>query len=196
MTSPLPDTRALVERTVPCPAHITHCSEDQRHHHLDSRLSRQGSTTPGISTPGISMAGSVHLRPAKDQAPTLMGEVSLVILLCLLGPSYASLRGESPHQPQRLTWQVLSQTGDVVWSTSHTVPPWTWWPQLFPDLCELAAGIDTWDIAEIDPRERVPSCQSGKCPCLSSGGIGSQKFGCSHPQLRARLRRQELYACP
>lgn len=168
-----------MERTIPHPAHITHCGEDRWHRHLDPHLSCQGCATP---------------RPAKDQTPTLTKGVRLVILVSLLDPNHASPEGHSLHQTQRLTWQVLSQTGDVVWPTSHTVPPWTWWPQLFPDLCELAASIDTWDIPEIDPRERVPSCKSGRCPCPSSGGIGNQKFRCSHPQLQARLRRQELYA--
>lgn len=85
MVSLLPDTRALVERTIPRPAHITHCSEGRWHRHLDPHLSCQGCATP---------------RPAKDQTPTITKGVSLVILVSLLGPNHASPEGHSPHQTQ------------------------------------------------------------------------------------------------
>ena len=44
--------------------------------------------------------------------------------------------GNNPHAPQKLTWEVLNEVGDIVWSTT----PWTWWPDLAPDVCKLAAG--------------------------------------------------------
>ena len=27
-------------------------------------------------------------------------------------------------------------------------PPWTWWPDLTPDICKLAAGSLTWDLPD------------------------------------------------
>lgn len=59
----------------------------------------------------------------------------------------------NPHTPQRLTWQVFSQTGEVVWSTSKEAPLWTWWPSLTPDICALIAGLDTWDIPGLTSEE-------------------------------------------
>lgn len=136
------------------------------------------------------MAGSVHSRPAEDQASALKGKTGLTILLLLLSYSNVVTSGrENPQQPQQLVWQVLSQTGNVVWSISHTAPPWTWWPQLSPDLCELAIGLDNWDVPEVDPQM---SCQPGRCPCPLTG----VKYGCRHPQYRAALRGFQIYACP
>ena len=56
----------------------------------------------------------------------------------------------SPHNPTKVTWQVLSATGDVAWSTTEEHPPYTWWPDLVFDLCKLAVGLDTWDIPTLE----------------------------------------------
>lgn len=53
----------------------------------------------------------------------------------------------SPHMPKQLTWQVFSQTGDMVWSITGFHPPGAWWPNLSPNFCQLAVALDTWDIA-------------------------------------------------
>ena len=50
-----------------------------------------------------------------------------------------------------LTWQVLSQTRDIVWSTSKVTPLGTWWPDIALDLCLLMTRLETWDIPEVRP---------------------------------------------
>jgi hypothetical protein len=63
-----------------------------------------------------------------------------------------------PHNPIKVMWQVLSSTGDVVWSTTEEhPPPYTWWPDLFLNL-------DSWD---------VPTLESQGEGYLKCGGQGS-----------------------
>ena len=54
----------------------------------------------------------------------------------------------TPNNPTKVTWQVLSATGDVAWSTTEEHLPYTWWGDLVFDLCKLAVGLDptreTW----------------------------------------------------
>nr|XP_045016608.1 TIMELESS-interacting protein isoform X1 [Jaculus jaculus]XP_045016609.1 TIMELESS-interacting protein isoform X1 [Jaculus jaculus]XP_045016611.1 TIMELESS-interacting protein isoform X1 [Jaculus jaculus] len=127
----------------------------------------------------------------KLRGRTILSSLDFAVWLLLLQLSDAF----NPHAPQRLTWQVISQTGDVIWSISKDAPPWSWWPPLYPDLCQLAAGLETWDIPEVGPRESTPVCLSGSCPCPSKG-IEGKNLGCSHPQLRAELRKHDIYVCP
>lgn len=94
----------------------------------------------------------------------------------------------NPHVPRKLTWQVLSQTGEVIWSTSQVAPPYMWWPTLTPDFCQLVADLDSWDIPNADPQD-LPF-QAGKR--FSPGGA----FGCGDPEHRCQLARQGFYVCP
>ena len=60
----------------------------------------------------------------------------------------------NPHNPTKVTWQVLSATGDVAWSTTEEHhcdvawstteehQPYIWWPDLVFDLYKLAVDID------------------------------------------------------
>ncbi|KAL6030103.1 hypothetical protein STEG23_037767, partial [Scotinomys teguina] len=57
---------------------------------------------------------------------------------------------KSPHQIKKLTWQVISQKGDIVWAITANHTPFSWWPNLTPDFCQLAAGLESWDIEAID----------------------------------------------
>ncbi|XP_066228779.1 syncytin-2 [Saccopteryx leptura] len=138
---------------------------------------------------------------------SLLGSIlhtsSLLLLLMTSGQwrkqiipsSCVSAAPTNPHQPTRQTWQVISGTSDMVWEvTSNDHPPWTWWPSLYPDLCQLAAGLETWDIPTTDPA-RPLLCNSGTCAC-PTGGIGGWGYGCSHPQLRAELKASDFYVCP
>lgn len=36
-----------------------------------------------------------------------------------------------------------------------SLPPYTWWPPLFPEICALMARLDTWDIPE-ESHKTVP----------------------------------------
>ena len=56
----------------------------------------------------------------------------------------------NPHNPTKVTWQVLSATGDVAWSTTEEHPPYIWWPDLVFDLCDLAVGLDFWGVAALE----------------------------------------------
>uniref|UniRef100_A0A8C9CUE3 Envelope protein n=1 Tax=Phocoena sinus TaxID=42100 RepID=A0A8C9CUE3_PHOSS len=94
----------------------------------------------------------------------------------------------SPHLPQRLTWQVISQTGDVIWSVSNIAPPWTWWPNLFPDVCKLAIGAPGWDLEDYYDQHNVPKI-------LSTRADSSGK-GCKNGIRRTGLRAPAFYVCP
>ena len=79
----------------------------------------------------------------------------LVLLLCLFS-LLSPIKGTSPHLPKQLTWQILSQTGEVVWSITGLHTSGTWWPTLTPDFCQLAAGLDEWDIPTANPHSLAP----------------------------------------
>lgn len=98
----------------------------------------------------------------------------------------------SPHLPKRLTWQVVSQTGKVAWSISGSHAPNTWWPNLSPDFCQLAAGLDTWDIPHLLPHEvNTSSVVTGG---ETTRGVGS--IGCGSRPRRCWLAGQDFYVCP
>ena len=43
---------------------------------------------------------------------------------------------------------MLGEEGNIVWATTAVHPPWTWWPDLTPDICKLVAGSLTWDLPD------------------------------------------------
>ena len=69
-------------------------------------------------------------------------------------------------------------------------PPWTWWPDLTPDICKLAAGSLTWDLPDHTDLSDPPPEER----CVPSG-IGST-YGCSGQFYRANLRAADFYVCP
>lgn len=85
---------------------------------------------------------------------------------------------------------MLNEEGDTVWSTTAVQPPWTWWPDLTPDICKLVAGSLTWDLPDHTDLHKPPPDKQ----CVPSG-IGST-FGCSGQFYRANLRSAEFYVCP
>ena len=92
-----------------------------------------------------------------------------------------------------LTWQVLSQAGDPIWSISKVAPPWTWWPSLYPDICKLAFGAPAnWDMEGYsDPDMKAPNVPS------PPGRYGLDPWGgCGHPSRRSQLRTLPFYICP
>lgn len=96
-----------------------------------------------------------------------------------------------------LTWQVLSQTGEVVWAKETKQPPWTWWPTLSPDVCALAAGLETWDI----PGSDVTASQKNVRPPDSNykdarNQVSWGAIGCSYPRARTRMANSRFYVCP
>lgn len=93
------------------------------------------------------METSTHSKPPK--AKTHANRVNLIFILLFLMPLICKTKGNSPHTPKQLTWQVLSQTGDIIWSITGSYPPNTWWPHLYPKICDLMTGLETWDIPSL-----------------------------------------------
>lgn len=128
----------------------------------------------GYMPPILSLPRLLHRNGRPRKLITLLSYVSVVsLLLPLQTKCEADL---SPHQPQLLTWQVVSQTNDVIWSTSTIAPPGTWWPDLTPDLCTLvAAGLPDWEIQ----REELQQLFFYVCPkeelIIKDGSCGKIK---------------------
>lgn len=102
----------------------------------------------------------------------------------------------NPHVPKTLVWGVLNPLGQAVWKTSpHEGTPGTWWPSLTPDICQLAIGLDTWDIPYQEDPARIPRISSLKGVPQDVPNFGTT-LGCSSPPLRYRLRYQNFYVCP
>lgn len=98
------------------------------------------------------------------------------LLLTLRG----SLADGNPHEPQLLTWEVVSPAGHVAWSISGTHTPGTWWPSLYPDVCKL---VQNWDNLSWDMH-----------PGADTSHVSVP--GCLDPWRRFRLRQLDFYACP
>nr|AAC96084.1 envelope protein [Gibbon ape leukemia virus] len=120
----------------------------------------------------------------------------IILLSCVFGGGGTSLQNKNPHQPMTLTWQVLSQTGDVVWDTKAVQPPWTWWPTLKPDICALAAGLESWDIpgTDVSSSKRVRPPDSDYTAAYKQITWGA--IGCSYPRARTRMASSTFYVCP
>ena len=84
----------------------------------------------------------------------------------------------TPHNPTKMTWQVLSATGDVAWSTTEEHPPFIWWLDLVFDLSKLAVGLDSWYIPTLETKGGLSecggqgTCESKLCPRSGLGGLG------------------------
>nr|AAA69474.1 envelope protein [Gibbon ape leukemia virus] len=119
----------------------------------------------------------------------------IILLSCVFGGGGTSLQNKNPHQPMTLTWQVLSQTGEVVWY-SKAVQPLTWWPSLKPDVCALAAGLESWDIPESDvsASKRIRPLDSNYNNANKQISWGA--IGCSYPRARTRIANSPFYVCP
>uniref|UniRef100_A0A8D2AW62 Envelope protein n=1 Tax=Sciurus vulgaris TaxID=55149 RepID=A0A8D2AW62_SCIVU len=115
------------------------------------------------------MENTVNSKSFKDKTYP-RGPLTIIWILLGLG---TTTRGssKSPHQVHSLEWQILSQSGEIVWETKGNHVLNTWWPTLYPDFCQLAAGLDTWDIPMTAP-------------------------GCSSPTARCRLAQADFYVCP
>ncbi|KAG3292862.1 hypothetical protein H1C71_014276 [Ictidomys tridecemlineatus] len=100
----------------------------------------------------------------------------------------------NPNQPVSQTWQILSGAGEIAWEiTSTKYPLWAWWPTLEPDLCQMLAGSEDFDIPTTDPakpREPEVCTRSGRCICTR------YPAGCRDPRTRAALRKSPFYVCP
>lgn len=120
-------------------------------------------------------------KPTKDKTYS-----PLILLFCLF--SFLSpVNGTSPHIPKQLTWQVLSQRGEVIWSSTAQHTPNTWWPTLYPDLCQLAMG--SWDIGQHDDPHKPPTSPTSR-------GMSPPNRGCGDGPRRYKLSVFPFYVCP
>uniref|UniRef100_A0A8D2B6A5 Envelope protein n=1 Tax=Sciurus vulgaris TaxID=55149 RepID=A0A8D2B6A5_SCIVU len=124
------------------------------------------------------------------------GSASTVFLLLLM--HLPPISSPNPHAPQRLTWQVLSQTGDIIWSTTGEKPLWAWWPSLTPDICALVAGLDNWDIPTLTSEEARRHWPISRRPLGGSEYrlVEGYDPGCSYPRSRDNLKQTPFYVCP
>lgn len=122
--------------------------------------------------------------------------INPLLVLLMIHPSLtlSSSSLPNPHGPQKLTWEVVSPSGSVAWSTSDTRVPGTWWPSLHPDVCQIVLGLDTWDLPNQDA---VPHPSTVPEPFLyPPGSTTTMGAGCRYRVRRCRLRQLEFYVCP
>jgi hypothetical protein len=50
-------------------------------------------------------------------------------------------KSDNLHQPMILTWQVLSQSGEILFTTSKLEPPGAWWPTLYFASAKLSLWL-------------------------------------------------------
>lgn len=112
-----------------------------------------------------------------------------------VGLCYLPLTTSNPHAPLSLAWEVINPKGQVVWSVRGTHTPGTWWPSLHPDVCQLAIGLDTWDLPEVDDPNAIPmgGRWNGRYEGYPSGG---HQAGCSDQHRRCLLKNTDFYVCP
>lgn len=86
----------------------------------------------------------------------------------------------SPHVPVHQTWTVVSAgTRDKVASLTASKPLNTWWPDLSFDLCQLAAGLESWDIPTHECRWKQTACMGKRRSWAEGEGL----IGCAFPSL-------------
>lgn len=135
------------------------------------------------------MESPPYPKPFKDKTFTLL------VFLYFANKTTSS----SPHAPKSLTWEVLNSQGDVVWSVSGTHALWTWYPELYPDLCKLATGAPGWDLEGATPGAASAAPQA--CPlrddrCPKEGEPGSPGGAAATPNRRSQLKEVTFYVCP
>lgn len=112
-----------------------------------------------------------------------MKTCTLLILVVALRPVWT-------HQILNFTWIVINEAGDTAFnfSTLASTPPW---PNLTPDLCDLAAGASAaWGLPDIYlPLSKLP-------PFTNTPTHSSRSPGCDTAIKRTYLRETEFYVCP
>lgn len=133
------------------------------------------------------METSTLSKPPKDKT---CSPVIFVLYVLIIVPTLAT----SPHTPMKLTWQILSQTGDTIWSLTENHAVGTWWPQLTPDFCQLMAGAYNWDIVtqEAQSLQETMPCVTG----LSVVPWTPIPLGCCTVEMRCELASKDFYVCP
>lgn len=79
---------------------------------------------------------------------------------------------------------MLNIEGKPVWSVTAVHPPWTWWPELFPDLCRIAIGAPGWDVESLEVGHPAPDGDYEGYP------------KCGNGFRRSLTHHQPFYVCP
>lgn len=127
------------------------------------------------------METSTLSKPPKDKTCSLLIATSVYLTFSLLLTCFLVEANESPHLTRNLTWQVISQTGDIIWSITGMHTPNTWWPSLHPDLCKLVSKLDSWDLLTGEIKGKTPP---------------GTDIGCRHPLVKHNLQTDPFYVCP
>lgn len=83
-----------------------------------------------------------------------------------------------------------------MWSVSKAAPLKTWWPSLDPDVCALAAGLDTWDIPNIPWRQAHLIRPPDHDYSAAQSQVSYEDSRCSYPQACNRIKTTTFYVCP
>lgn len=124
-----------------------------------------------------------------------VGDIHKLLVLLALLSTYNTCLGSSPHQPKLLTWEVTNQRHIIIWSVSKIAPPFTWWLDLYPDLCKMAlVAPANWDLqSHLDPNVVPGDHRRGSF----SEKRGLDPWGgCGTTNHRSMLRVLTFYVCP
>lgn len=122
------------------------------------------------------------------------------LLLLNLLPISSSRVPISPHVPKKLTWQVLSGTGEIVYQVTDIKPSGTWWPPLTPDICALAVGNKNWELGKRGTTLQQSRVGTSITYDLRPAWRGPQSrlkgIHCNNSERRSELQTFPFYVCP
>lgn len=104
---------------------------------------------------------------------------------------------QSLHAPANVIWEVKSATTSrPAARVTNRTTPFTWWPDLMVDLCDLARG--SWDIGDWTTSDGRPECNDPTSTDRRCKGLlqGYYDIGCGHPIGRFNLHFTPFYVCP
>lgn len=100
--------------------------------------------------------------------------------------------GGNPHQVYSLTWQIQSQNGKIIWEIQGNHALNTWWPTLTPDFCQLAAGLNDWDIVTQEANNLTKEMPTVIRRVYVYTPI---PIGCATSEKRCELATNDFYVC-
>lgn len=138
----------------------------------------------------------------KPRVPSSFGSTGVLLLLFLTLPplNNSSWSPNNPHVPQKLTWQVLSGSGEIVYQITDVKPPGTWWPPLTPDICALAVGDKNWHIGKtqisLQESRAGTDIRYDLRPAWKGPNSRLKGILCNNGERRKELQNLPFYVCP
>lgn len=104
------------------------------------------------------------------------------------------VQAPNPGQPQKVMWILSSAgTGEILNQTFQMITPWTWWPDLMFDFCDLVHG--SWEVGDwILGIERRPECEGSWEYALPQASYPNE-CGCSHILRGHGFLQTPFYVC-